>query len=147
KVIGFQIIAGIGSGTCTQILVFAAQVAASSYDSAAVTSICIFLRTIGSVIVVAVLSSVNSNILHSNFDRLSSTYPEYKVAIQRVSENQSLIGKLGLPQFLVDALTTAFIKGIRGAFIALVPFSALFALSTFGFKHIPLRKFREATIH
>ncbi|KAJ2523634.1 hypothetical protein GGI11_001371 [Coemansia sp. RSA 2049] len=146
RIIGFQILAGIGFGACIQNLVLAAQVSSIGYDSAVATSVCIFMRSIGAILVVSVLSSVNGNILHTKFDQIIAAYPDYTSDIRRISENQSLINKLDIPQPLFNDLINAFMKGMHGAFIALIPFSALLVLSVIGIKHIPLAKIKKITL-
>ncbi|KAJ2692031.1 hypothetical protein GGH99_001997 [Coemansia sp. RSA 1285] len=146
RIIGFQILAGIGFGACIQNLVLAAQVSSIGYDSAVATSVCIFMRSIGAILVVSVLSSVNGNTLHTKFDQIIAAYPDYTSDIRRISENQSLINKLDIPQSLFNDLINAFMKGMHGAFIALIPFSALLVLSVIGIKHIPLAKIKKITL-
>ncbi|KAJ1769903.1 hypothetical protein IW140_001914 [Coemansia sp. RSA 1813] len=146
RIIGFQVLVGVGFGACIQNLVLAAQVSAIGYDSAIATSVCIFMRSLGSILVVAVMSSVNNNILRSRLDRIQTSYPEYASDINRIAENQSLIHKLAIPQSLFDDISTAFMKGMHGAFIALIPFSVLYVLSVSGVKHVPLAKIRKNTL-
>ncbi|KAJ1903459.1 hypothetical protein LPJ81_003043 [Coemansia sp. IMI 209127] len=146
RIIGFQILVGAGFGACIQNLVLTAQVSAIGYDSAVATSVCIFMRSLGSILVVAVLSSVNGNIRQSKFDQILTAYPDYASSINRIAENQSLIHTLDIPQALFDDITNAFMKGMHGAFIALIPFSAIFVLSMAGVKHEPLGKAKKPTL-
>ncbi|KAJ2598895.1 hypothetical protein GGF39_002456 [Coemansia sp. RSA 1721] len=146
RVVGFQIIAGVGFGMCIQTLLLTAQVSCDDQDLASVTALCLFMRSLGAVLVVAVLSSVNGNTLQTEFARITMQYPGYADEIARVRENQSLIHKLELPQELVDLLISGFMKGMRATFIALIPFSTLFVVSVAGIKHVPLRKTKKTTI-
>ncbi|KAJ2557448.1 hypothetical protein EV175_001340 [Coemansia sp. RSA 1933] len=146
RIIGFQVLVGAGFGACIQNLVLAAQVSSIGYDSAVATSVCIFMRSLGAILVVAVVSSVNGNIRRSKFDQILTEYPEYASSINSIAENQLLIHKLDIPQALFDDLTTAFMKGMHGAFIALIPFSVLFVLSMVWIKHEPLSKTKKPTL-
>ncbi|KAJ2858274.1 hypothetical protein J3B02_000409 [Coemansia erecta] len=146
RVLGFQVLAGTGFGMSIQTLLLTAQASCSGKDSATATSVCLFMRSLGAVLVVAVLSSVNGNTVQKEFARIADLYPGYTDEIGRVRENQSLIHGLELPPEIVDVLVAGFMKGLRAAFIALVPFSALFALSVAGIEHVPLQKTRKNTI-
>ncbi|KAJ2449052.1 hypothetical protein GGF42_004897 [Coemansia sp. RSA 2424] len=139
-IIGFQVIAGLGFGLCIQTLILTAQVSAAARDSASATAVCLFMRALGAILVVAVLSSVNINRLEQEFASISRSYPEYATDIARVSENQSLIHILDFPPELFDSLVNAFMEGMRAAFIALIPFSALFLLIVAGIKNQPLQE-------
>ncbi|KAJ1854113.1 hypothetical protein LPJ73_002527 [Coemansia sp. RSA 2703] len=144
--IGFLIIAGFGFGMCIQTLMLTAQAGSDGMDSASATSVCLFMRSLGAILVVAVLSSVNGNTLHKEFAAASAQYPKYVDKIALVSENQSLIHILELPKELFDTLVNAFMKGMRAAFIALIPFSVLFVVTVVGIKHIPLQTVMKTTI-
>ncbi|KAJ1814169.1 hypothetical protein LPJ75_002883, partial [Coemansia sp. RSA 2598] len=146
RVLGFQIIAGTGFGMSIQTLMLTAQASCEGQDSAMATSVCLFMRSLGAVLVVAVLSSVSGNTVQAEFARITDQYPGYADEISRVKENQSLIHKLDLPQELVDTLIGGFMKGLRAAFIALTPFSALFVVSVAGIKHVPLQTVKKNTI-
>ncbi|KAJ2910248.1 hypothetical protein GGI21_001062 [Coemansia aciculifera] len=139
-IIGFQVVAGLGFGLCIQTLILTAQVSAKDSDVASVTSVCLFMRSLGAILVVAVLTSVNGNRLTREFARITRAYPEYAHDIALVYENQSLIHSLALPPDLFDSLVNAFMEGMRAAFTALIPFSALFLLLVSGIKHKPLPK-------
>ncbi|KAJ2778505.1 hypothetical protein GGI15_004163 [Coemansia interrupta] len=134
KLFGFLIVAGFGFGMCIQTLILTAQAGSDGMDSASATSVCLFMRSLGAILVVAVLSSVSGNVLHSEFAAASAQYPEYADQVALVSENQSLIHSLGLPDELFDRLVNSFMKGMRAAFVALIPFSALFVVSKTTFK-------------
>ncbi|KAJ2072287.1 hypothetical protein GGH13_002784, partial [Coemansia sp. S155-1] len=128
-IIGFQVIAGLGYGLCIQTLILTAQASSAGRDSASATSVCLFMRALGAILVVAVLSSVNGNKLTEEFAIIAKTYPEYASDIAKVAENQSLIHRLGLPPVVFDSLVNAFMKGMRAAFTALIPFSVLLLLT------------------
>ncbi|KAJ2007349.1 hypothetical protein H4R26_000831 [Coemansia thaxteri] len=145
-IIGFQLVAGLGFGLCIQTLILTAQASASGRDSAAATSVCIFMRSLGAILVVAVLSSVNGNKLRSEFANVSKDYPDYSNAIAKIAENQTLIHQLDLPLIVFDRLVNAFMEGMRAAFTALIPFSALFLLTVVGIRHCPLKTTRKVTI-
>ncbi|KAJ2488308.1 hypothetical protein IWW37_004926 [Coemansia sp. RSA 2050] len=145
-IIGFQVIAGVGYGMCIQTLILTAQVSAAGRDSASATSVCLFMRSLGAILVVAVLSSVSGNRLESEFASVSETYPEYASDIARVAENQSLIHVLDLPPEVFNSLVNAFMEGMRAAFTALIPFSALFVATVVWIKREPLQTTKKATI-
>ncbi|KAI8325322.1 MFS general substrate transporter [Martensiomyces pterosporus] len=145
-IIGFLAVAGIGFGACIQTLILAAQVSVSGKDSAATTSVCIFMRSLGNILVVAVLSSVSQNKRNGEFTKIAAEYPQYSKDIWMIAENQSLIHKLDLPPQVFDLLVSAFMKSMRAAFVALTPFSALFLLLSLGTKHVPLQTSKKVTI-
>ncbi|KAJ2310663.1 hypothetical protein IWW51_004126 [Coemansia sp. RSA 2702] len=140
KIIGFQLIAGIGMGLCLLTLIFTAQASASGAHMASATATCLFMRSLGAILVVAVLASVNGNRLQSEFARIGAQYPDHRMDIERIAQNQSLIHVLDLPADLFDALVDAFMRGMRAAFIALIPFSAIFVLVAAAIKHVPLQQ-------
>ncbi|KAJ2159459.1 hypothetical protein GGF46_003003 [Coemansia sp. RSA 552] len=139
-IIGFQIIAGVGFGLCIQTLILTAQTGATGDKVALATTSCLFMRSLGTILVVSVLASVNGNKLTSGLSQISAQYPDYQEDIARIAKNQSLIHTLDLPPDLFDRLVDAFMQGMRAAFIALIPFSAIFVLVAAPIKHIPLRR-------
>ncbi|KAJ2129778.1 hypothetical protein GGH17_003988 [Coemansia sp. RSA 788] len=143
KIIGFQIIAGAGFGLCIQTLILTAQASASGAHVAMATASCLFMRSLGAILVVAVLASVNGNKLTTEFARVSELFPEYKSQIARIIENQSLIHVLDLPPELFDAIVDAFMRGMRSAFIALIPFSVIYVLVVAFIRHIPLQQTKK----
>ncbi|KAI8320243.1 MFS general substrate transporter [Martensiomyces pterosporus] len=145
-IIGFLVVAGIGFGACIQTLILAAQVSAAGKDSAATTSVCTFMRYLGNILVVAVLSSVSQNKRNEEFTKIAAEYPQYSKDIWMIAENQSLIHKLDLPPQVFDLLVSAFMKSMRAAFVALTPFSALFLVLSLGIKHVPLQTRKKVTI-
>ncbi|KAJ2080379.1 hypothetical protein H4R24_003120 [Coemansia sp. RSA 988] len=142
-VVGCQIIAGIGFGLCIQTLILTGQASASGSDVASTTATCLFMRSLGAILVVAVLSSVNGNVRSSKFAQLTSDFPDYAAEIFNISENQSLIHKLDIPIELFDLLVDGFMRGMRAAFTALIPFSVLYVLVVVGIKHISLQQSRK----
>ncbi|KAJ2652491.1 hypothetical protein IWW40_000976 [Coemansia sp. RSA 1250] len=144
RIIGFQIIAGVGFGMCIQTLILTAQASSAGSEVASATATCLFMRSLGAILVVAVLASVNGNRLTAEFAKISNQYPKYHNDIQRISANQSLIHQLDLPPELFNMLVNAFMKGMRAAFIALIPFSAIFVLIVAAIKHVPLQQTKKA---
>ncbi|KAJ2741634.1 hypothetical protein GGI20_005052 [Coemansia sp. BCRC 34301] len=142
-IIGFQVVSGLGFGLCIQTLILTAQASAAACDSASATAVCLFMRSLGAILVVAVLSSVNGNRLKEEFASITKSYPEYAKDIALIYENQSLIHSLTLPPELFDSLVNAFMKGMRAAFTALIPFSAMFLLIVAGIKHQPLQNTKK----
>ncbi|KAJ1744889.1 hypothetical protein LPJ62_006407 [Coemansia sp. RSA 2167] len=107
------------------------------------TASCLFMRSLGAILVVAVLASVNGNKLTTEFARVSELFPEYKSQIARIIENQSLIHVLDLPPELFNAIVDAFMRGMRSAFIALIPFSVIYVLVVAFIRHIPLQQTKK----
>ncbi|KAJ2068290.1 hypothetical protein GGI08_000949 [Coemansia sp. S2] len=142
-IIGFQVISGLGYGLCIQTLILTAQASSTGRDSASATSVCLFMRALGAILVVAVLSSVNGNKLTEEFAIIAKTYPEYASDIAKVAENQSLIHRLGFPPVVFDSLVNAFMKGMRAAFTALIPFSVLLLLTVAGIENRPLQTVKK----
>ncbi|KAJ2542724.1 hypothetical protein GGF49_002674 [Coemansia sp. RSA 1853] len=143
RIIGFQIIAGVGFGLCIQTLILTAQASASGAYVSMVTASCLFMRSLGAILVVAVLASVNGNKLTTEFAHAMEVFPEYKSQIARIVENQSLIHVLDIPPELFDALVDAFMRGMRSAFIALVPFSVIYVLVVAFIRHVPLQQTKK----
>ncbi|KAJ1949672.1 hypothetical protein EC988_004678 [Linderina pennispora] len=146
EVIGFMIICGFGFGTCIQTLILTAQVGAEGKDMATATTACIFTRSLGSMVVVAVLSSVSENKRKTEFANAIARFPEYASAITQVSYNQSLIHQLDLPVDVFNQILDVFMKSMRSAFIALIPFSVLFFLTVICIEHKRLNTAKKVTI-
>ncbi|KAJ1964669.1 hypothetical protein GGI12_001271 [Dipsacomyces acuminosporus] len=146
QVIGFLTVAGVGFGAGIQTLVLAAQASSSGKDSAVTTSVCIFMRALGSIIATAVLSSVSQNKLQAEFTKLSSAYPQHADDIWKIAQNQSLIHTLALPATVFDLIARAFMRSMRAAFISAIPFAALFLVSTVGLKDVKLDRQKKVTI-
>ncbi|KAJ1951379.1 hypothetical protein FBU59_000195 [Linderina macrospora] len=145
-VIGFMIICGFGFGACIQTLILTAQVGAEGKDMATTTTACIFMRSLGSMLVVAVLSSVSENKRKVEFANAIAKFPDFASAITQVSYNQSLIHQLSLPQEVYNQILDVFMKSMRAAFIALVPFSVLYVLIVAGVEHKRLNTVKKVTI-
>ncbi|KAI8319257.1 MFS general substrate transporter [Martensiomyces pterosporus] len=145
-IVVFLAVAGAGFGACIQILMLVARVSAAGKDSATTTSVCIFMRSLGNILVVAVLSSVSQNKRNEEFTKISAEHPKCSKDVWMIAENQPLIHRLDLPPQVFDLLVIAFMKSMRAAFVVLTPFSALFLVLSLGIKHVPLQTRKKVTI-
>ncbi|KAJ2716580.1 hypothetical protein H4R19_000564 [Coemansia spiralis] len=140
------LLCGLGAGACIQPIMMAAQAAVSGVDMAAATTLCAFLRSLGGIICVAILSSIMHSVIRTGLTRLVLARPSYIFTIARVAENQSAIYADGVPEELRARIVAIYMKAMRTAFYALLPFSGLLVLSTLGFKHVELERQRKRTI-
>ncbi|KAJ2795929.1 hypothetical protein H4R21_004917 [Coemansia helicoidea] len=143
---GVLFLCGLGAGACIQPIMMAAQAAVSGHDMAAATSLCAFLRSLGGIICVAILSSVMHSVIRTGLTRLVLARPTFVFTIARVAENQSAIYAEGVPEELRARIIAIYTKAMRTAFYALLPFSGLLVLSTLGLKHVDLQRQRKQTI-
>ncbi|ORX69989.1 MFS general substrate transporter [Linderina pennispora] len=146
KVVGFMVLYGVGFGACIQTLLLTAQVCAEGKDSAATTAACLFIRSVGNMVVVAVLSSVSENKRKTEFAKVMALFPDYADSIARIAKNQSLIHKLALPDDVYNRVMDVFMKSMRSAFIALVPFAVIFLLIVLFIEHKRLSTVKKVTI-
>ncbi|KAJ1730318.1 hypothetical protein LPJ61_003074 [Coemansia biformis] len=144
--IGVLFLCGLGAGACIQPIMMAAQAAVSGHDMAAATTLCAFLRSLGGILCVAILSSIMHSIIKTGLTRLVVARPAYIFTIARVAENQSAIYAEGVPEELRAMIVSIYMKAMRTAFYALLPFSGLLVLSTLGFEHLELKRERKRTI-
>ncbi|KAI8320772.1 MFS general substrate transporter [Martensiomyces pterosporus] len=144
--IGILFLSGLGAGACIQPIMMAAQAAVSGRDMAAVTTLCAFLRSLGAILCVAILSSIMHSVVREQLTRLAIKYPQYMVTLMRVGENQSIIYAKEVPEELRRMVVHVFMCAIRLAFYALLPFSMLLFLATVGFEHLELNRQRKKTI-
>ncbi|KAJ1827610.1 hypothetical protein LPJ70_007446, partial [Coemansia sp. RSA 2708] len=124
----------------------AAQAAVSGHDMAAATSLCAFLRSFGGILCVAILSSIMHSKIKTGLTQLAVAHPSYIFTIARVAENQSAIYADGVPDELRAQIVDIYMRAMRLAFYALLPFSVLLLLSTLGFEHRELNRQRKKTI-
>ncbi|KAJ2322041.1 hypothetical protein GGI00_005974, partial [Coemansia sp. RSA 2681] len=135
--IGFLTITGMGFGFCVQSMIMGAQCAVSGLDMAIVTTIMLFLRTLGGIFSLSVLSSVFNTRLRSAADELGAQYPQYALLILDTINDQSIVGKsTDLPEGVRVGLTDMFQSALHKVFIGLTPFSAIGVLSTLLFVHV-----------
>ncbi|KAJ1943135.1 hypothetical protein FBU59_003003 [Linderina macrospora] len=146
EVIGIMVLYGIGFGACIQTLILTAQVSAAGRDSATSTTACLFMRSLGSMLVVAVLSSVSENKRKTEFAKVIANFPDYADAVAKITKNQSLIHRLPIPDELFRQIADVFMKSMRSAFIALVPFAVLYFILVFFIQHKRLNTVRKITI-
>ncbi|KAJ1804460.1 hypothetical protein LPJ56_006728, partial [Coemansia sp. RSA 2599] len=85
------VLCGLGAGACIQPIMMAAQAAVSGHDMAAVTTLCAFLRSLGGIICVAVLSSIMHSVIKAGLTRLAVSHPQAIFVIVQVAENQAAI--------------------------------------------------------
>ncbi|KAJ2357867.1 hypothetical protein IWW50_000663, partial [Coemansia erecta] len=145
--IGILAVSGLGVGFGIQTLIISAQCSVDGLDMAATTSLVIFMRTLGGIFGLSILSSVLNNNLLSNADALGTKFPEYNQLVHDVLNDQSLVSKNGeLPAELLLGLVDMFQSAMHKVFIGLAPFSGLMVLSTLLFKHVDLNQTRRQTI-
>ncbi|KAJ1951789.1 hypothetical protein EC988_003908 [Linderina pennispora] len=141
-----MVLYGVGFGACIQTLILTAQVGAAGRDSATVTTACLFMRSLGSMIVVAVMSTVSENKRKTEFAKVTALFPDYADSIARISKSQSLIHRIALPDEVFRRIVEVFMTSMRSAFTALVPFSVLFFLAVLFVEHKRLNTVKKITI-
>ncbi|KAJ2477392.1 hypothetical protein IWW56_004361 [Coemansia sp. RSA 2131] len=144
--LGVLFLCGLGAGACIQPIMMAAQAAVSGRDMAAATTLCAFLRSLGGIICVAILSSVMHSVIKTGLTDLVVAHPAYIFTIARVAEDQSAIYDSGVPDDLRSQIIGIYTKAMRMSFYALLPFSILLVISTLGFEHLELNRQRKKTI-
>ncbi|KAJ2746820.1 hypothetical protein GGI20_001051 [Coemansia sp. BCRC 34301] len=145
--IGFLMVTGLGFGFCVQSMLMAAQCAVSGLDMAVVTTVVLFLRTLGGILALSVLSSVSNTRLRDAADELGARFPQYAQLILDTINDQSIVGKSkDLPSDLRAGLTDMFQSALHRVFVGITPFSALMVLSTLLFAHVSLNTRRKKTI-
>ncbi|KAJ2489574.1 hypothetical protein IWW37_003854 [Coemansia sp. RSA 2050] len=145
--IGFLVITGAGFGFTVQSMLMGAQCAVEGLDMAVVTTLLLFLRTLGGIFALSVLSSVFNNRLRTAADELGAQFPQYSQLIQDTINDQSIVGKsTDLPDGVRLGLTDMFQSALHKVFIGLTAFSALMTVSTLLFKHVKMNTRRKKTI-
>ncbi|KAJ2780600.1 hypothetical protein H4R18_003356 [Coemansia javaensis] len=143
---GVLFLCGLGAGACIQPIMMAAQAAVAGCDMAAATTLCAFLRSLGAILCVAILSSVMHSVIRTGLTRLVAAHPTYIFTIAHVAENQSAIYAEGVPAELRAKIVAIYMKAMRTAFYALMPFAFAMVLVTLGFEHRELKRQRKKTI-
>ncbi|KAI9474397.1 hypothetical protein LPJ78_004470 [Coemansia sp. RSA 989] len=143
---GVLFLSGLGAGACIQPIMMAAQAAVSGQDMAAATTLCAFLRSLGGILCVAILSSIMHSVIKTGLTELAMAHPSFIFTIAKVAENQSAIYDAGVPEDLRAVIVTIYMKAMRLSFYALLPFSVLLLLFTLGFEHKELNRQRKKTI-
>ncbi|KAJ2497133.1 hypothetical protein GGH96_005321 [Coemansia sp. RSA 1972] len=144
--IGILAITGLGLGFGIQTLIIAAQCSVEGLDMAATTSLVIFMRTLGGIFGLSILSSVLNNSLRSKADALGVKFPEYNQLVHDTLNDQSIISSGQLPNEVLLGIVDMFQGSMHKVFIGLAPFSGLMVLSTLLIKHVELNQKRRKTI-
>ncbi|KAJ2746821.1 hypothetical protein GGI20_001052 [Coemansia sp. BCRC 34301] len=139
-------LSGLGAGACVQPMMMAAQAAVDGLDMAAVTTLCAFLRSLGAILCVAILSSVIHSVSRDGLTRLAVAHPQYVFTIIQVADNQAVIHRPDVAPELRSLIVAVFARAMRCAFYALMPFSALLVLLALPFRHVDLDWNRKKTI-
>ncbi|KAJ1720112.1 hypothetical protein LPJ53_005222 [Coemansia erecta] len=140
------VLCGLGAGAVIQPLMMAAQAAVPGHDMAAATTLCAFLRSLGGIICVAVLSSLGHSVVRTGLTRLVVAQPKAVFVVVQVAENQAAAFAPGVPDGLRAAIVRVFARAMHVSFIALLPFGALLLLVCLGFEHVELHRERKQTI-
>ncbi|KAJ1646876.1 hypothetical protein LPJ64_001697 [Coemansia asiatica] len=145
--IGFLVLTGLGLGFGVQTMLIAAQCAVKGLDMAATTTLMLFMRTLGGIFGLSILSSVLNTNLRSGAESLSRVYPEFASVIADSLNDQSVISSnAGIPLEVRAGLRSMFQDALHKVFIGLAPFSGLLVLSTLLFAHVELGDRRKRTI-
>ncbi|KAJ2161146.1 hypothetical protein GGF46_001736 [Coemansia sp. RSA 552] len=145
--IGFLILIGLGLGFGIQNLLIAAQCSVKGLYMAATTTLVLFLRTLGGIFSLSILSSVLNNNLRSGADALAARFPDNETLVRDSLNDQSVIGDSdSVPPELLNGLVDMYQDAMHKVFIGLLPFSVLMVLSTLLFKHVDLNSQRRQTI-
>ncbi|KAJ2780599.1 hypothetical protein H4R18_003355 [Coemansia javaensis] len=141
-------IPGLGLGFGIQTLIIAAQCAVGGLDMAATTTLVLFMRTLGGIFSLSILSSVFNTRLRSASSVLSAQFPAYAGIISTSLNDESVIREsvASLPPELVRGLADMFHDAMHRVFIGLIPFSALMVVCTLLFGHTDLNRLRKKTI-
>ncbi|KAJ2555322.1 hypothetical protein EV175_002296 [Coemansia sp. RSA 1933] len=143
---GILFLCGLGAGASIQPIMMAAQAAVDGCDMAAATTLCAFLRSLGGILCVAILSSIMHSVIRQGLTRIALADPRSIFTIVRIAENQSFIYSPTVPEQLRTVVVSVYAKATRLSFVALLPFSVLLVLFSLGYKHIELNSHRKQTI-
>ncbi|KAJ1850675.1 hypothetical protein LPJ73_003338 [Coemansia sp. RSA 2703] len=145
--IGFLVLTGLGLGFGVQTMLVAAQCAVRGLDMAATTTVLLFMRTLGGIFALSILSSVFNTRLRREADELSAQFPAYSSLILGTINDQSLVSKTpNVPVAVQLGLQNMFQSALHEVFIGLAPFSGLLVLSTLVFAHVELQQRKKRTI-
>ncbi|KAJ2469959.1 hypothetical protein GGI02_003261 [Coemansia sp. RSA 2322] len=143
---GALFVSGLGAGACIQPIMMAAQAAVAGPDMAAATALCAFLRSLGGILCVAILSSIMHSVIRDGLTHLAVSNPQYIFTIVQVAENQAAIHAPGVPQELRALIVAVYMRAMHLAFYAMLPFSVVLVLLALGFEHVELNRLRKKTI-
>ncbi|KAJ1881011.1 hypothetical protein LPJ57_001880 [Coemansia sp. RSA 486] len=147
KRIGFLVLTGLGLGFGVQTMLIAAQCAVKGLDMAATTTLMLFMRTLGGIFALSILSSVLNTNLRNEAESLSNAFPQYADVIAETLNDQSIIGTdSSIPLQVKLGLRSMFQNALHKVFIGLAPFSGLLVISTLLFAHVELENRRKRTI-
>ncbi|KAJ2783951.1 hypothetical protein GGI15_002407 [Coemansia interrupta] len=145
--IGTLVLTGLGLGFGVQTMLVAAQCAVRGLDMAATTTVLLFMRTLGGIFALSILSSVFNTRLRREAAELSARYPDYQALILGAINDQSLVSKTpGVPAAVQRGLQAMFQDALHEVFVGLAPFSGLLVLSTLLFAHVELQQRKKRTI-
>lgn len=138
KQIAFMFLMGFGMGFNIQTLLIVVQVASSTKDMAASTTLFLFSRSLGSSIGIAVMQSIMQNKLLPGLVKLAKEYPRYSTIIMASLNDQARIWQTNA--YIRNNVIDLYVEALRWVWIANVPFAAVGLLFTLPLKHIPFKK-------
>ena len=127
KLIGFQILLGVGTGVAFQntIIAIQAEYADEVETIPQATSLVTFLQLVGGTVGIAISGTVFGTRLTTNLAQYAGVIPAE--TLQAVRQSVSVIFKL--PQELQDSVVKAYVAALDYTFIVIVPAAALASLS------------------
>ncbi|GAA3024421.1 MDR family MFS transporter [Streptosporangium longisporum] len=134
---------GVGLGASMQILILAAQNAASRSDLASTTSGVSFFRSLGGAVGVAAFGAILSNRLGSELVSLAraAKLPPTGGTAPSLGSPEAIHA---LPAPLLEIILEAFTRAMSAVFLVGVPIALLAAVAALMVKEIPLRSARTA---
>jgi len=133
KYVGYQILAGVGIGTTTQVVVLAAQADVAKEHVAQASALVTFVQWLGGIIGLAIAGTIFQNMLASGLQKFAPGAP-FDALRQSVGTLSSLSGSEH------DGAVHAYVKALQLVFIGIaVPSSALCSISTLLVKNRSLK--------
>jgi hypothetical protein len=129
--IGYQILAGVGSGMAVQIPFVAVQVVTSEKDMATGNACVFFFNSLGGALAISIAQNIFVNSLTDNIPVYAPGVDPKIVIGAGATHVREVLAKIGWSNML-DGVLRAYTKGITQAFIVAVAASAVSFFISFG---------------
>jgi hypothetical protein len=124
RVLGFQIVFGVGSGLVLQIPIVAVQAALPLEDVSIGTSCVMFMQAVGGAVFISVGQSLFTNGMVHGMRKLAPNVDPYVLLAAGATEIRSVLAGLGLESELPGVLD-AYMLGLRDCFRAILACSVV----------------------
>ncbi|KAK4689712.1 MFS transporter, DHA2 family, glioxin efflux transporter, partial [Tremellales sp. Uapishka_1] len=137
KLVGYQILVGLGAGQTFQTSLIAIQASVDRKDMATATGMRNFLRQLGGTVALAVCSTIINNLVRKRLNALNIS----AAIIDQVIKDPTQIASLAVSPAEITEIIQAYSKGINACFYFMIPLTGIaFFLTILFTKQVSLKR-------